>query len=100
VPERGERLDIGVGERGKRQRDWRDGVRAQAAPPQHDVDERAPHATVSVGERVDGLELGVGHRGLRQRGQLVGVAEGDEVVEQPGTISGTGGTYSARHGLW
>ena len=60
----------------------RDVAGCEAATPEDDVNERAPHAAVPVGEGVDGLELGVGNSGLDEGREVFPVHERDEVVHE------------------
>ena len=48
------------------------------------MDERPPHASIAVNERVDALELRVGQGSLSDWRQHIVITEGTEVREQPG----------------
>jgi len=46
------------------------------------MDERSPDTPIAVDERMDCLELCVRHRRLDDRGEVVGVAERAEIVQE------------------
>src|SRR6266446_2500293 len=60
----------------------RDESGRELAPPQHNVDERAADATISIGERMDGLKLRMCDRSLDEHGHVAPVEECGKVFHE------------------
>ncbi len=62
----------------------------QATPSQNRMDERAPHASVAVSERVDGLKLGMRQAGLDDGRVATAVHVGDQIRHQRVNVARVG----------
>src|SRR5665213_869157 len=83
---RRQRFDVGILPCGENGTNRRNDLHRKSASTENDMNECAPHSTISVGKWMDRLKLGMNDRCLSNRRNIRSRGEFDEVVHKKGDV--------------